>query len=69
MNTKEEKKNQKDVLDNLKRRYAILTDNELMFEENKKEEMLGKIQLRLGKTKEEVHKIIAEIQTSFCFCK
>ena len=30
-----------------------------MFEEGKEDEMLGKIQKKLGKTKEEIRKIIA----------
>ena len=38
---------------------ANLTDNDLMFEEGKKDEMLGKLQIKLGKTKEELDKIIA----------
>jgi uncharacterized protein YjbJ (UPF0337 family) len=32
-----------------------------MFEEGKKEEMFGKLQIKLGKTKEELHKIIAAL--------
>ena len=36
-----------------------LVDNDLMFEEGKEDEMLGKIQKKLGKTKEEIRKIIA----------
>ena len=42
----------------LKQKFATLTDNDLMFEEGKKEEMLGKLQIKLGKTKQELHKII-----------
>jgi uncharacterized protein YjbJ (UPF0337 family) len=42
----------------LKQRFALLTDNDLLFEEGKKEEMLGKLQVKLGKTKEELHLII-----------
>ena len=45
----------------LKQSFAILTDNDLMFDEGKKEEMLGKVQAKLGKTKEEFQKIIAEL--------
>lgn len=45
----------------LKQKFAVLTDNDLMFEEAKKEEMYGKLQLRLGKTKDEVLKIIASL--------
>ena len=32
-----------------------------MFEEGKKEEMFGKLQIKLGKTKEEFDKIIKEL--------
>jgi uncharacterized protein YjbJ (UPF0337 family) len=42
----------------LKQKFAVLTDNDLMFEEGKKEEMMGKLQITLGKTKEELEKII-----------
>jgi len=42
----------------LKQKFAMLTDNDLMFEEGKKDEMIGRLQLKLGKTKEELHKII-----------
>lgn len=45
----------------LKQAFAILTDNDLMYEKGKKEEMMGKIQIKLGKTKEELHKIISEL--------
>jgi uncharacterized protein YjbJ (UPF0337 family) len=42
----------------LKQKFAVLTDNDLMFEEGKKDEMLGKLQIKLGKTKEELGKIL-----------
>jgi uncharacterized protein YjbJ (UPF0337 family) len=42
----------------LKQKFAVLPDNDLMFAEGKKEEMFGKLQIKLGKTKEELHKII-----------
>ena len=42
----------------LKKSFAVLTDNDLMYDEGQKDEMLGKIQIKLGKTKEELHKII-----------
>jgi uncharacterized protein YjbJ (UPF0337 family) len=45
----------------LKQKFAVLTDNDLMYAEGKKEEMLGKLQIKLGKTKEEFHKILAEL--------
>ena len=49
---------QKDIL---KQKFAILTDNDLMFTEGNKDEMLGRLQIKLGKTKEELHKIIAAL--------
>ncbi|HEX7457047.1 MAG TPA: CsbD family protein, partial [Ginsengibacter sp.] len=42
----------------LKKKFATLTDNDLMFEEGKKDEMLGKLQIKLGKSKEELKKIM-----------
>ncbi len=42
----------------LKLRFAILTDNDLLFDEGKMDVMFGKLQKRLGKTKEELRKII-----------
>lgn len=45
----------------LMQKFAILTDNDLMFAKGKKEEMLGKLQIKLGKTKEELYKIILEL--------
>ena len=45
----------------LKQKFAVLTDNDLMFEQGKKEEMYAKIQIKLGKSKEELSKIIAAL--------
>ncbi len=61
MDTTEVKGNWNEQKGRLKQKFAILTDNDLMFVEGKKEEMLGKLQIKLGKTKEELHKIIASI--------
>ena len=45
----------------LKQKFAALTDNDLLFTEGKKEEMRGKLKIKLGKTKEEILKIIESI--------
>lgn len=45
----------------LKQKFAILMDNDLLFAEGKKEEMLGKLQIKLGKTKEELNSIISTL--------
>ena len=58
MNKTELKGNWIEQKGRLKKKYAFLTDNDLMFEEGRKEEMFGKLQIKLGKTKEELHKII-----------
>lgn len=42
----------------LKQRFALLTDNDLLFVEGKKDEMFGKLRITLGKTKKELQEII-----------
>ena len=61
MNKTEFKGNWNEQKGKLKQKFAVLTDNDLMFEEGKKEEMLGKLQVTLGKTKEELRKIIGSL--------
>ena len=45
----------------LKQEFVQLTDSDLNFQPGKKDEMLGKLQVKLGKSKEELHKIISEL--------
>jgi uncharacterized protein YjbJ (UPF0337 family) len=45
----------------LKQKFAMLTDNDLLLIEGKQEELIGRLQKKLGKTKEEIHKIIASL--------
>ena len=45
----------------LKQKFAVLTDNDLMFADGKKDEMLGRLQITLGKTKEQLREIIASL--------
>ena len=61
MNTTELKGTWNEQKAKLKKKFAVLTDNDLMFEEGKKEEMFGKLQIKLGKSKEELDKIIAAL--------
>ena len=42
----------------LKQKFAELTDNDLIYEEGQREEMLGKLQVKLGKTKEELNNFL-----------
>ena len=59
MNTLEENRGWEKQKSELIQKFAILTDNDLIFEEGEKEEMFKKLRIRLGKTKEELKKIIA----------
>jgi uncharacterized protein YjbJ (UPF0337 family) len=43
----------------LKQQFAILTDDDLLLVEGKQSEMLGRLQAKLGKTKEELHELIS----------
>jgi uncharacterized protein YjbJ (UPF0337 family) len=45
----------------LKQKYGTLTDDDLMFTEGKEDELYGRLQTRLGKTKEEIKKMIETI--------
>ena len=45
----------------LKQKFATLTDDDLMFAEGKKEEMLGNLEKKLGQTKEQIKKAVAEL--------
>jgi uncharacterized protein YjbJ (UPF0337 family) len=45
----------------LKQQFAMLTDNDLLLVEGKHDELVGRLQIKLGKTKEEIQKIISEL--------
>lgn len=53
--------NWKDQKKQLKEKFAALNENDLLFAEDKKEEMIRKLQIKLGKTREEILKIIESI--------
>lgn len=42
----------------LKQKFADLTDNDLMYTEGKEDELYGRLQQKLGKTKDEVKDMI-----------
>ncbi len=48
------KGNWNEIKGKLKQKYAQLTDDDLTFAEGKEDELLGRLQQRLGKSKEEV---------------
>jgi uncharacterized protein YjbJ (UPF0337 family) len=45
----------------LKQQFANLTDDDLLFKEGKEEELVGRLQKKLGKTKEDIHKLLAKL--------
>ncbi len=45
----------------LKQKFAMLTDDDLLLVEGKQDELVGRLQTKLGKTKEDIHKIISEL--------
>lgn len=61
MDSSEIKGNWNEIKGKLKQKYADLTDNDLLYEEGKEDELYGKIQKRIGKTKDEIKKWIAEL--------
>jgi len=61
MNATEENGNRNIQKGELKQKFAILTDNDQLFHEGEKQKIAGKKQIRLGKTKEELQKIIASV--------
>jgi len=61
MNTTELKGNWDEQKGKLKQKYAQLTDDDLLFAEGKKDEMLGRIQVKLGKTKDDFFKILSDL--------
>jgi uncharacterized protein YjbJ (UPF0337 family) len=50
-----------EVKGKLKQKYGQLTDDDLKFAEGKDEELLGRLQQKLGKTKEELRKEIENL--------
>ncbi len=45
----------------LKQKYAELTDDDLAFSEGKEDELLGRLQKKLGKAKEEIRSEIEKL--------
>jgi uncharacterized protein YjbJ (UPF0337 family) len=45
----------------LKQKFGDLTDNDLMFIKGKEEELVGRLQQKLGKTKQEIRDLLSRI--------
>jgi len=61
MNTTELKGNWDEQKGKLKQKFAELTDDDLLFAEGKKDEMLGRLQIKLGKTKDDFFKMLSDL--------
>ena len=46
---------------NVKQKWAQLTDDDLLFEEGKEEEVLGRIQKRTGESKDNIRQFLASL--------
>lgn len=60
-NTTELKGNWNETKGKLKQQFAILTDDDLMLADGKMDELIGRLQAKLGITKQEIQKIIAKL--------
>ena len=61
MNKQELKGNWNEQKGKLKQKFANLTDDDLMYADGKKDEMYGKLQQKLGKSRAELDKIIKDL--------
>jgi uncharacterized protein YjbJ (UPF0337 family) len=55
------KGNWNEIKGKLKQKYGQLTDDDLAFAEGKEDEMLGRLQKRVGRTKDELRAEIADM--------
>jgi uncharacterized protein YjbJ (UPF0337 family) len=62
MSTKLELKgNWNEIKGKIKQKYGQLTDDDLAFSEGKDDELLGRLQKRLGQTKEDIRSYIESL--------
>jgi uncharacterized protein YjbJ (UPF0337 family) len=55
------KGNWNEVKGKLKQKYADLTDDDLLYVEGKEDELLGRLQKKLGKTDREIQQILERV--------
>jgi len=61
MNKLEIKGSWNELKGKLKQQYGNLTDDDLVFAEGKEDELLGRLQKKLGKSKDEVRQMIGKL--------
>jgi uncharacterized protein YjbJ (UPF0337 family) len=60
-NTTQLKGNWNEIKGRLKQKFAELTDDDVLMVEGKQDELFGRLQQKLGKSKEELHALIAQL--------
>ena len=60
-NLPEIRSNWNEIKVKLKEKFGMLTESDLLFIQGKQDEMLTRLQTKLGRTKAEIHKIILEM--------
>lgn len=55
------KGNWNEIKGKLKQKFAILTESDLLLIEGKQDELFGRLQLKLGKTRQEIQKLISDL--------
>jgi uncharacterized protein YjbJ (UPF0337 family) len=48
----------RETLGRLKKRFGVLTDDDIVYQEGKEDEVIGRLQKKLGKSKDEVIRLI-----------
>lgn len=61
MNTLTLRGNWNEMKGKLKQKYANLTDDDLLFEEGKEDELFGRLQQKTGETKEKIRDFIEKV--------
>jgi uncharacterized protein YjbJ (UPF0337 family) len=61
MNRQLIKGNWNEIKGKLKQKYAELTDDDLVYEEGKEDELYGRLQKRVGKAKDEIAREIEKL--------
>ena len=61
MNTLMIKGNWNELKGKLKQRFAVLTDDDLLYIKGKEDELMGRLQHKIGKTKSELLDIISKL--------
>ena len=60
-NTTELMGNWNETKGKLKQKFGKLTDSDVLLVEGKQEELIDRLQIKLGKTKKEIHQLIADL--------